>query len=85
MIIINKPEQLLEVQCYKCKSIFSVHPMVSMNAPCITDCSRHKSHVTPCQHESDGENYDTTPTFPPDGKPIVRVQFKCIKCGEFYR
>ncbi len=41
MKIINKPDGLEEVQCCKCKKIFKVHLMASMNAPFVIDCNFH--------------------------------------------
>lgn len=73
MIIVNAPETLIDFKCYKCNAILKAHPMTNMNAPWITDCSRHKSYITPCEHESDAKVYFSNP-----------VQYKCNKCGEFY-
>lgn len=70
-MIVNKPEQLDEVQCYKCKSVFKVHPMQCMNSPFITNCELHKPK---CNHEHDGMIYTSNPP-----------QNKCRLCGEFYR
>jgi hypothetical protein len=69
MIILNKPEQLIQVQCYRCKSIMDVHPMTNMNAPWITDCNKHKKvsdkykqdncrhgiYENSCEHYTNGE------------------------------
>lgn len=42
MMIINQPEnELVSVQCYKCKSVFKMHPMSNLSGPCFTDCSLH--------------------------------------------
>lgn len=72
MIIVNKPiNDLIDIQCYKCKKIFKVHPMQSRDAPFITDCELHNSK---CEHECDGLAYYTSP--PPS---------RCKKCGEYYR
>ena len=50
MIIVNKPEERkktydewYKVQCYKCKSVFRVHPMNDRNSPFIINCELHKS------------------------------------------
>lgn len=53
MIIVNKPMEPMDVQCSRCNAIFSVPPMMSMNAEYVTDCALHKGY---CQHESDGIN-----------------------------
>jgi hypothetical protein len=83
MIIVNKPQQLIDVQCYKCKAIFQVYPLTNMNADWITNCDKHRpdiqmnhsqDDVNRCQHEHDGMIYTSNPP-----------QNKCIKCGEFYR
>lgn len=83
MLIINKPMELLEVQCYKCKSILMIHPMSNMNTPWVTDCDKHSPgiirnqselDINKCQHEHDGLIYTSNPP-----------QNKCVKCGEFYR
>ncbi len=83
MIVVNAPEQLIQVQCYRCKAILDIHPMANMNAPWITDCDRHSPGINRnqvafdikrCQHEHDGMIYTSNPP-----------QNKCIKCGEFYR
>jgi len=42
MIIINKPPELIEVMCYKCKTIFKVHPMSNANSDYSTDCELHR-------------------------------------------
>lgn len=43
--VINKPEMELEtVQCYKCKNVFKVHPMVNVYSPSMTDCEKHKQN-----------------------------------------
>ena len=32
MVIINKPEDLIDVQCYQCGLIMRVHPMTNMHS-----------------------------------------------------
>lgn len=41
MIVINKPDDLLDVQCYKCKRIMKAHPMSNMNSDYFTNCELH--------------------------------------------
>jgi len=82
MIIINKPEELIEVQCYKCKSIIKTHPAANLNSLFFTNCGLHKQEVLDgysaaicdCKHESDGMIYTSHPP-----------QNKCKICGMFYR
>jgi len=69
-MIINQPEELLAVQCYKCKKIMNVHPMSNINSEYFKECSIHNL----CEHESDGMIYTSNPP-----------QNKCKKCGEFYK
>ena len=79
MIIVNRPsDELIQVQCYKCNAIFGVHPMQSSNSPFITDCELHK-----CQHE---RNEQSPPiATQSNGGYITEWQYKCKKCGEFYK
>lgn len=42
MLIVNKPDNLNQVKCYKCETFFYVHPMQCMNSPFITNCDLHK-------------------------------------------
>jgi hypothetical protein len=81
MIIINKPEELLDVQCYRCKVIMKAHPMTNMNSEYFTNWEMH--HPQPlqtkdvCIHESDyAISQDCL-------HPIVSLD--CRKCGEFYK
>jgi hypothetical protein len=44
MMIINKSSDDYlweEVKCYKCNTIFNVHPMTNMNSERITNCNIH--------------------------------------------
>ena len=41
MIIINKPEESQEVQCYKCKRIMKAHSVSNMNSDYFTNCESH--------------------------------------------
>lgn len=41
MLIINKPDDLHDVQCYKCKRIMKAHPMANMNSDYFTNCELH--------------------------------------------
>ena len=41
MIVINKPGEFQDVQCYKCKTIMKVHPMNNMNSDYFTNCELH--------------------------------------------
>ena len=54
MIIINKPEELMEVQCYLCKTIMKVHPMSNMNADWVRNCELHKPK---CNHPDKAKQY----------------------------
>lgn len=69
MIIVNKPQDaLIDAQCYKCKTIFNLHPMQNMNTDYVNDCALHRKA---CQHEQDFDNCHPTKN-------------KCRKCEEFY-
>jgi hypothetical protein len=48
MMIINKPPELEKVQCYKCKSVFYMHPFQDINCAFATECSLHE-----CKHEEE--------------------------------
>ncbi len=69
MLIINKPEELIEVQCHRCKRIMKAHPMANIMSDYYTICELHN-----CKHESDDMIYTSHPP-----------KNKCKKCGEFYR
>lgn len=69
--------------CTKCGQII----FGGYDCPCVMrDAQSNQPQVDAeeCQHESDGCKYDTTPTWPPSTCP-ARVQYKCTKCGGFYR
>ncbi len=70
MLIINKPKNSEEVQCFKCKNILIAHPMSNMNSDYFTNCDLHKES---CVHESDGLEYG-----------YYRNESRCTKCKEFY-
>jgi hypothetical protein len=82
MIVINKPEELIDVQCYRCKATMKASPFSNMNSDYFTDCQLHKplpivqSSGTnlDCKHDSDSMIYCSS--LPP--------QLKCKKCGIFY-
>lgn len=43
METINKPMELVKVQCYNCKQILHVHPLEPSHSERLTDCSNgHK-------------------------------------------
>ena len=42
MIIINKPPELIDVMCYKCKTIFKINILADYNQPYIIDCKLHR-------------------------------------------
>lgn len=48
MMIVNKPDLLADVQCYKCGAVWVMHPSANMNDAFVTDCNLHKSK---CEHE----------------------------------
>lgn len=68
MLVINKHETLIEVQCYKCKTIMMAHPMSNMNSDYFTKCDLH------CKHE-----YELTQT---QGQPM-HFEFVCKTCGKY--
>ncbi len=48
MIIVNKPtqdEQLIKVQCYKCKAIFFVRPLQNTYSNFIKYCHLHNENI----------------------------------------
>lgn len=70
MMIINAPDNLLQVQCYKCKVVFNVHPMANMNADWIINCELHKKqHAAYLQDNCRHGLHDSS----------------CIKCGKLYK
>jgi hypothetical protein len=78
MMVINKPDKLTQVQCYKCKTIMNAHPMSNINSPYFTECDIHIENN--CSHESDGERYAMC-----DKKGVLNtVVNKCAKCGDLY-
>ena len=80
MLTINKPNELEQVQCYKCKAVMHAHPMTNINSEYFTNCDLHK-----CQHESDGMLYCTSPRGSQGDKwNSDAEQSKCKKCGEHY-
>lgn len=66
MIIVNNPtKDFIDVQCYKCKKIFQVHPMHNSNSPFFVDCDLHNPKCAPDETDlvryrgaqNAGENY----------------------------
>lgn len=54
MIVINKPDNtLIEVQCYKCKTIIKLHPMQNMNGDYVNDCNLHRLKGNHEHHKED--------------------------------
>jgi hypothetical protein len=45
MIIINKPDEAIDVQCYRCGLIMRVSLMANMNSEYFTDCNIHRKSV----------------------------------------
>jgi hypothetical protein len=48
MTIVNKPfeeYQIVDVKCYKCDTVFKVHPLNNMYSPFVTDCDKHKKEI----------------------------------------
>lgn len=41
MFVINKPDNLEEVQCYKCKTIMKTHPMSNLYSDYFAKCEIH--------------------------------------------
>lgn len=87
MMIINKPEEIKELQCFKCKSILLAHSYSNINSDYFTNCELHRKTnyehelirgmhelVDKCEHQDDGNCYLSNPS-----------KVKCIKCGVFYR
>ena len=67
MLQVNMPEPLTDVQCYKCKTIFSVHPAINLNSPFITDCAHYRrDKEDTCKHDYGWCN----------------VGMQCIRCGK---
>lgn len=70
MMVINKPDDLIEVQCYKCKTIIKTHPMSNMHSDYFKDC---QTHIKECPHEAQstgGEQFEYQ---------------TCRLCGEHYK
>ena len=85
MIIINKPDEFLDVQCYRCNTIMKIHPMTNMNSDYFSECKLHKKE---CSHESDygfwiktDISYARFQNYQPNTDNFA----KCTKCGAFYR
>ncbi len=100
MIIVNKPDSLIDIQCYRCKAIIPVHPMTNLNSPWITNCGMHESFLASSDHENNknkqgncrhGINDNSCDNCRCQHEPSDMFLsnapdlFKCIKCGEFYR
>lgn len=46
MLMINIPTELIEVQCYKCKTIMNAHSMSNINSDYYRKCELHNSQCS---------------------------------------
>ncbi len=73
MIIVNKPTELLDVQCFKCKASWKMHPMTNMNSAYVQDCALHNK-------PTDGDSAATLPPRCSDGSHVYDDKKRCIIC-----
>lgn len=55
MIEINKPVELIKVQCYRCKTIMHVHPKSNLNRDYFSRCELH-NETKPQQNNDQWSN-----------------------------